>query len=143
MRSRREPPGIESEGRESVGVDELGQSGVVPLGNGSLLELFELRWRSRGVNLQVGLEELENTDVQWLEHVGGVGGVAEEMDLVLAAEGDELHGVTGLVPVGEEEDVVVGVRADRVDLQWVNEGCKINDLNCNQGQAGEGSEPAR
>lgn len=46
-----------------------------------------------------------------------MGRVAEEVNLVLAAEGDELHAVAGGVAVGEEKDVMVRIVANGPHLK--------------------------
>ena len=73
----------------------------------------------RGDDLECCLEELENADIKGLEDVGGVGREAKKVDLVLPAHANELVVRPSLVPVREEDDVVIGVGADGVSLGQV------------------------
>jgi len=54
--------------------------------------------------------------------MGCVGRVAEEMDFVLTAETDKLEGVPSLMPIGEEENVVIGILSHRLDLTKSDDG---------------------
>jgi len=65
---------------------------------------------------------LKDAHIEGLEKMGCVGRVAEEMDFVLTAETDKLEGVPSLMPIGEEENVVIGILSHRLDLTKSDDG---------------------
>lgn len=59
---------------------------------------------------------MKDPNIKRLENVSGVGRIGEKVDVVLAAESDQLEVMSSLMAIGEQQDVMLGIGADRVDL---------------------------